>query len=45
MKWYRMAADLGNRSAMHNIGALYESGNGVPKDSDEARKWYLKSAE
>jgi TPR repeat protein len=24
---------------------LYEAGKGVPKDQDEAQKWYAKSAE
>jgi hypothetical protein len=29
---------------MDNLGNLYFSGNGVPKDYVEARKWYEKSA-
>jgi len=45
MNWYRRAADEGNDEAMHNIGALYENGLGVPKDSVEARKWFRKAEE
>jgi TPR repeat protein len=43
MNWYRKAADEGNSEAMHNIASLYEKGLGVPKDEDEARKWYRKA--
>ena len=29
---------------MSNLGALYFSGNGVPKDFAESRKWFEKAA-
>jgi TPR repeat protein len=28
---------------MYNLGNLYFNGNGVPKDYDQARTWYVKS--
>jgi TPR repeat protein len=29
---------------MNGLGVIYNSGNGVPKDHAEARKWFEKSA-
>jgi TPR repeat protein/serine/threonine protein kinase len=45
VKWYRKAAEMGNLSAMNNLGAGYEDGHGVPKDIEESIKWYRKAAE
>jgi TPR repeat protein len=42
---YRKAADLGNAAAMHNVGLLYETGQGTARDYGEAAAWYRKSAE
>jgi TPR repeat protein len=38
-KWYRRASKQGNQDAEVSLGALYESGLGVPKDHDRALEW------
>ena len=38
-------AEKGNASAENRLGAMYEGGIGVIKDSMEAGKWYRKAAE
>lgn len=38
-------AVLGNASAQHNLGIMYNKGQGVPQDYAEAVKWYRKAAE
>ena len=38
-------ADAGNAYAQHNLGLMYNNGDGVPKDYAEAIKWYRKAAE
>ncbi len=38
-------ADKGHPIALKNLGAMHENGQGVPKNQDEAAKWYLRSAE
>jgi TPR repeat protein len=42
---YRKAADKGNTSAMVELGVLYGTGRGVPKDDAEARKLFARAAE
>ena len=42
---YRLAADQGNALAQFNLGIMYKRGQGVPPDSAEATKWFLKAAE
>ncbi|WP_072934762.1 dynamin family protein [Schwartzia succinivorans] len=44
VKWYRRAAEAGNKYAMYDLGYAYEIGRGVKKDENEAVKWYKKSA-
>lgn len=44
-KYYRSAADGGNTDAMNNLGLLYESGYGVPKDINKSLALYRKAAE
>ena len=44
MEWYEKAADLGNATAMDNIGWLYENGLGVERDLSKAQEWYDKAA-
>ena len=44
-KWYRLAAEQGNKVAQNNLGVLYAEGNGVPQDYTEAAKWYRLAAE
>ncbi len=45
MKWYRRAADQGDRDARHNLGIMYAEGQGVVQDDAEAAKWFHKAAE
>ena len=42
-KWYKRAADSGNRAAAINLAALYERGQGVPKDPNAAVALYRKA--
>ena len=39
------AAEQGDAGAQFNLGAMYDSGEGVQQDYDEAVKWYRKAAE
>jgi len=45
LKWYRMAAEKGNTSAMYNLGDAYLKGEGVTKNLEEAVKWYRMAAD
>ena len=43
--WYEMAANQGNRKAMHNLAVSYASGaNGGKKNMAEAARWFDKAA-
>jgi localization factor PodJL len=43
--WYEMAANQGNRKAMHNLAVSYASGaNGGKKNMAEAARWFAKAA-
>jgi len=42
LKWYRKAAELGHKTAQCQLGIMYENGNGVAKDLNEAEKWYKR---
>jgi TPR repeat protein len=44
LRWYRLAADLGNSEAQFFLGNMYEFGEGVPQDWATARGWYEHSA-
>ena len=44
LKIWRPLADQGNPIAQYSIGVLYEFGSGVPQNTVEAAKWYLKAA-
>lgn len=43
-QWFEKSASKGNAWAQYNLGAMYDSGDGVPKDYVTARKWYEKAA-
>jgi TPR repeat protein len=46
MRWFSQAVSAGNdTSAMQSIGRMYAQGKGVPKDYQQANKWFLKAAE
>ena len=38
-------AEKGDASAQNNLGYMYDAGNGVSQDFEEAAKWYRKAAE
>ena len=38
-------AKQGHKHAQHNLGWIYENGNGVPRNHKTAVKWYRLSAE
>jgi len=42
--WYTLAAQAGNRKAMHNLAVAYASGTGVTKNLAEAARWFSKAA-
>jgi TPR repeat protein len=39
------AANRGYAPGQYNLALLYERGRGVPRDHQEARKWFLRAAE
>lgn len=41
---WRALADKGDDDAAFNLGQAYRLGRGVPADSSEARRWFLKAA-
>jgi TPR repeat protein len=41
---WRPIAEQGNAEAQTLLGAMYWSGEGVPRDHREAAKWYLRAA-
>ena len=40
-----LAAEQGDAHAQHNLGVMYENGEGVPQDDKTAVKWYTLAAE
>jgi len=38
------AAEVGDETAMKDLGVMFATGDGVPKDYDEARRWFEKAA-
>jgi hypothetical protein len=42
---WRPLAEEGHATAQYNLGAMYDSGRGVPRDYTEAVKWYRLAAE
>lgn len=41
--WYHLAAEAGDAKAQFKLAELYERGNGVPKNDEEAFRWYLSA--
>ena len=41
---YEKSANLGDSSAMFNLGYCYKEGDGVIKNLNQAREWYTKAA-
>lgn len=42
---FRPLAEQGHSEAQYFLASMYEFGDGVTQDEDEAAKWYLKAAE
>lgn len=40
IRYYKTAAEMGNKSAMMDLGACYMDGRGVERNVEEAIKWY-----
>lgn len=40
-----LAAEQGDASAQFNLGVMYDNGEGVPQDHQQAVAWYRKAAE
>lgn len=45
MIYYRKAAEQGSAAGEYGLGSMYESGEGVKKDPQQAYFWYTRSAE
>lgn len=45
MEYYEKSAELGNITAMNQIGYMYGKGNGVEKDRVKSLEWYEKAAD
>ena len=43
-RWYRIAADGGSYLAQYRLGLLYQRGEGVPRDLDEAIRLFELAA-
>jgi len=44
LRWYGLAADQGNASALQNLGDMYAAGDGVKLDRVQAHKWLSLAA-
>lgn len=44
-KAWLQAAEGGNAKAQYNVGRCYGRGDGVDKDEDQAKYWYIKASE
>ena len=40
---WTLLAEQGNFAAQHNLGVMYDNGEGVPENDKTAVKWYKKS--
>ena len=45
LKYYRMAAELGNAMAINNLGVCYRDGLGVEQNYEEMLKYFERAAE
>jgi len=42
---FRPLGDQGDAVAQYNLGVMYDNGQGVPQDYQEAEKWYRRAAD
>jgi TPR repeat protein len=45
LAWYKRAAGAGDREALHNVGWMYATGQGVKANQQEAYRWFLQAAQ
>ena len=45
LREFRPLVDQGDAVAQHNLGVMYDNGEGVPEDDRQAAFWYRKAAE
>jgi hypothetical protein len=43
LRWYRQAAERGDKVSQVQIGLMYLNGEGVPADETKAHEWFTKS--
>ena len=43
--WYQLAAEQGHALAQYNLGGMYSSGRGVPRDTVRSYMWMLLAAD
>ena len=43
VRWFRKAADHGLAGSLTTLALMYEQGNGVEKDPEEARRLYAEA--
>ena len=44
VRWYKLAAERGDRQAQFALGVAHLNGSGAPKDRKAAREWFQKAA-
>ncbi len=42
MRWYRVAAEAGDKPAQFQIGLMYQNGEGVEANPAEAHRWFTR---
>ena len=45
LKDFRSLAESNNDEAQFFLGVMYENGDGVSQDYEEAKKWYVRAAD
>lgn len=43
MRWYRVAAERGDKVSQFQIGLMYLNGEGVPADETQAHAWFVRN--
>ena len=41
INWFLQSAELGHSTSQYNLGLIYATGQGVPKDFSKARMWWI----
>lgn len=42
LRWYRLAAERGDKPAQFQLGLMYQNGEGVAADPKQAHEWFTK---